>query len=73
VIRFFAMAHDPIRGSHLHLVWTAYHDKPADCLREMRQRIEAGVVSMRPLFFDRGPGDTDLHRIDKVFGAEVFA
>lgn len=70
--RFFAIARDPMRGSYVHLVWTSYKRTLAAAIEEAAARYNAGACSMKPLFFDYGPGDSDLRRIDQTSMAGVF-
>ena len=63
--RFFAVLNNPLEGTHLHLVWTSHKRTLREAIDEMNVRIQAGAVSSKPLFFDFGPGDSDLRRLDK--------
>jgi hypothetical protein len=37
-----------------------------EACNEMQNRITAGVVARVPLFYDFGPGDSDLRRLDAI-------
>ena len=65
-VRFFAVHKDDMRGTHLHLCWTAYTRTLADAITEMKDRVISDAVSRAPLFFDRGPGNSDLIRLDTI-------
>lgn len=64
VVRFFAYSSNPVEGSHLHLVWTSYRRTLSAAFEEMKKREP--YASMKPLFCDFGPGDSDLRRLDKL-------
>ena len=67
MIRFFAMHRDPLRGSHLHLVLTVHERVPlARALDRLREHRTATAPNQHPvLWFDFGPGDSDLRRLDQ--------
>ena len=68
MIRFFSIHRTPTEGTHTHLCWTSYRRTMAQACEEMQGRINAGAVAREPLFYDFGPGDSDLRRLDKVPG-----
>jgi hypothetical protein len=65
-VRFFSVHNDDLRGTHLHLCWTAYTRTMADAIKQMKERVATNAVSRAPLFFDRGTGDSDLIRLDSI-------
>jgi hypothetical protein len=66
MIRFFAIHNDAPRGTHTHLCWTSYRRTLAAACEEMQTRVNAGAVARAPLFYDFGPGDSDLRRLDNL-------
>jgi hypothetical protein len=64
MIRFFSHHRDPLRGAHLSTCWTVYSKPLAAACAEMRKRVTAGAVAKEPTFFDYGPGDEELRRLD---------
>ena len=65
--RFFAIHRDAQRGTHLHLVLTSHRRTMNEALDELRKHRSATAPNQRPvLFYDFGPGDSDLRRLDKL-------
>lgn len=72
MVRFFALHRDPMNGTHLHNVLTSHARTINGAFDELRKHRQATAPNQRPvLFFDFGPGDSDLRRIDKIT-AETF-
>jgi hypothetical protein len=65
MIRFFSHHHNALEGGHLHLCWTSYRRTMVQACEEMKARMTAGAVARIPLFYDFGPGDSDLRRLDE--------
>ncbi|WP_434716197.1 hypothetical protein [Paraburkholderia sp. A3RO-2L] len=66
MIRFFSVHRTATEGTHTHLCWTSYRRTMVEACNEMQNRITAGVVARVPLFYDFGPGDSDLRRLDAI-------
>ena len=72
MIRFFAVHHDPMNGTHLHNVLSSNARTMNDALADLRAYRQPTAPHQRPvLFYDFGTGDSDLRRLDKVT-AETF-
>ena len=68
MIRFFSVHNTPTQGTHLQNCWTSYLRTMSQALEELHKRMTAGVVARVPLFYDFGPGDSDLRRLDTIPG-----
>ncbi|WP_126223291.1 hypothetical protein [Burkholderia ambifaria] len=66
MIRFLSVHHDALNGTHLHICWTSYGKALAAACQEVKQRVDAGATARAPLFYDFGPGDSDLRRLDAL-------
>lgn len=66
MMRFFSVHNDALRGTHLHICWTSYTRTIATACEEVQKRIAAGAIARAPRFYDFGPGDSDLRRLDKL-------
>jgi hypothetical protein len=66
MIRFVSLQNDPLRGTHMSICWTSYCRTLAAACDEMQTRVKVGAVARAPLFYDFGPGDSDLRRLDQL-------
>lgn len=75
MIRFFAVHRTATEGVHLHMCHTSHRRNLADAIAEMhRQRAPLVERGARPAeFYDFGPGDGDLRRLDQLSEIKVAA
>lgn len=66
MIRFFSVHRDAPNGTHLHICWTSYGKALAAACQEVKRRLEAGAMARAPMFYDFGPGNSDLRRLDAL-------